>query len=72
MNLKTLTASDAHRIVNNWINANSNYMKVSYRDEIALRETLTDWTLGNRRDVDGFYNHLKERFPLFCESFNDV
>jgi hypothetical protein len=70
IDLQSLTFNDAHEIVANWVARHGNYMKVSFRDEVALRETLVDWSQSNRRETERFTSYLKERFPDFAKYVN--
>ncbi len=68
LSFPNFSAKEATEAVRSWINSDGNFLKISLKDEIILREALTDFTeaKGLRHDqVDGFANFLLEKYPTF-------
>lgn len=66
MNLSSLTPSEAHRVVVNWVRVN--HLKFPYQKEIVLRDALVEFASATgRKDASKFADWLAENFPKFFE-----
>lgn len=65
MNLSTLTPSEAHRLVVNWVK--KNHIKFPYKKEVVLRETLVEFAKDDKRNPNAFAEWLSQNFPKFFE-----
>lgn len=65
--LSTLTPSEAHRLVVNWVR--KNHVKFPFKQEVILRDSLVEFANadGRRRDASAFADWLSEKFPKFFE-----
>lgn len=65
MNLSTITPSEAHRVVVNWVR--KNHVRFPYKSEVVLRENLVEFAKDPRRNVEEFAMWIEKNFPKFFE-----
>lgn len=65
MNLSSLTPSEAHRVVVNWVRVN--HIKFPYQKEVVLRDAMVEFASAQRKDASKFADWLADNFPKFFE-----